>query len=223
MTQWHANDCAYSVSEGAMSKPIICLDFDGVIHSYTSGWQGPRNIPDEPVEGAFDFMLDAMADGYKIVVHSSRARYFGGIRAMRSWMYRHAGIHQWYESGAGPGFPFMGLESVRFVRWKPPAVVTIDDRAIRFTGTFPTPKDAVALQPWNKARNMSTLLNDAMMMEHRSHIEFENQLYATLVDPVGEGSIKEAEMRKRLLESARWYRQHVEDLENQLNEMRSKP
>lgn len=132
-------------------KPIICLDFDGVIHSYTSGWQGARNIPDPPVEGAFEFMLDALARGCDVVIHSSRARYFGGIAAMRRWMRGHAGIHQWYESGAGPGFPYMGLESVRFVRWKPPAVVTIDDRAIRFTGKFPTPQEAMALQPWNKA------------------------------------------------------------------------
>ncbi len=132
-------------------KPIICLDFDGVIHSYTSGWQGARTISDPPVEGAFDFMLDAMRDGYDVVVHSSRARYWGGISAMRHWMYAHAGIHQWYESGAGPGFPFMGLESVRFVRWKPPAIVTIDDRAIRFTGIFPSPKEAASMLTWTKA------------------------------------------------------------------------
>ena len=56
--------------------------------------------------------------------------------------------------------------------------------------------------------------------EHKSHVDFENELYATLVDPVAEGSIKEEEMRKQLLESARWYRQHVHDLETQLNALR---
>jgi hypothetical protein len=40
-----------------------------------------------------------------------------------------------------------------------------------------------------------------------------NELYATLVDPVAEGVIKEAEMRKQLLESTRWYRQRVHDLD----------
>ena len=57
----------------------------------------------------------------------------------------------------------------------------------------------------------------ATLAEHKSHVEYENELYATLVDPVAEGPIKEAEMRKQLLESARWYRQHVYDLETQLN------
>ena len=31
-----------------MPKPILCLDFDGVVHSYTSGWKGADVIPDPP-------------------------------------------------------------------------------------------------------------------------------------------------------------------------------
>ncbi len=131
-----------------MNKPIICLDFDGVVHSYSSGWKGPRNIPDPPVEGALTFMLDALAAGYDVVIHSSRARYFGGISAMRVWLKKHAGT-LWYEGGFE-----LGLENVRFTRWKPPALVTLDDRAIRFDGTFPNPKEAASIQPWNKAERI---------------------------------------------------------------------
>lgn len=43
---------------------------------------------------------------------------------------------------------------------------------------------------------------EATMAEHKSHIEFESELYAILVDPLAEGSIKEAEMRKALTEAA---------------------
>jgi hypothetical protein len=60
---------------------------------------------------------------------------------------------------------------------------------------------------------------ESTIAEHKSHVEFENELYATLVDPVADGSIKEAEMRRQLLESARWYRQHCHDLESQLNKL----
>jgi hypothetical protein len=126
-----------------MGKPILCLDFDGVIHSYTSGWKGARNIPDPPVEGAIEFIGDALASGWDVVIHSSRARYFGGITAMSRWLQEHAG-NCW-------DGPFEGtLCSVRFARWKPPAVVTIDDRAMTFTGQWPALADLKAFKPWNK-------------------------------------------------------------------------
>lgn len=109
-----------------MRKPILCLDFDGVVHSYVSGWKGARNIPDPPTPGALDFISDALAAEWKVVIHSSRASHFGGIWAMRSWLRRHAG-NQW--DCMGPS-----LCEVKFSRWKPPATVTIDDRALQFTG-----------------------------------------------------------------------------------------
>lgn len=38
-------------------KPILCLDFDGVCHSCTSGWQGVAQANDPPVPGLFDFLV----------------------------------------------------------------------------------------------------------------------------------------------------------------------
>jgi len=34
-----------------MRKKTVVFDFDGVIHSYKSGWQGENIIPDPPVDG----------------------------------------------------------------------------------------------------------------------------------------------------------------------------
>lgn len=129
-----------------MGKPIISIDFDGVIHSYTSGWQGPRTIPDPPVPGALSFMLDRLNDErpWDVVIHSSRARYFGGISAMRAWLRKHAGSMWWESVGC------YGLESVRFSRWKPAAVLTLDDRALTFTGAWPTLEQIKTFKPWNK-------------------------------------------------------------------------
>lgn len=126
-----------------MRKPILCLDFDGVIHSYTSRWQGAEVIPDPPVDGAIGFMLDAL-HRFDVVIFSSRSNQDGGIDAMRAWLKEHAG-NCWYESLQGPG-----LEDVRFVKEKPPALVTIDDRAITFTGEWPSLDQISNFKPWNK-------------------------------------------------------------------------
>ena len=124
-------------------KPILCLDFDGVVHSYTSGWQGADVIPDPPVEGAIAFMLGALQH-FDVAIFSSRSATWEGLRAMKGWLRTHAG-QTWYDSPDGPG-----LEKVRFVTEKPPAMVTIDDRAITFTGEWPSFESLLAFKPWNK-------------------------------------------------------------------------
>jgi hypothetical protein len=126
-------------------KPILCVDFDGVIHSYTSGWKGAAEIPDPPVDGAIAFMLGAL-NHFDVIIFSSRSNQAGGVAAMKRWLREHAGSC-WYETPAGPG-----LEDVRFVTEKPAAFLTIDDRAICFEGDWSALDPAALLnfKPWNK-------------------------------------------------------------------------
>lgn len=126
-----------------MRKPILCLDFDGVIHSYESGWKGADVIPDPPVDGAIAFMLGALRH-FDVVIFSSRSGQPGGVEAMRDWLETHADA-AWYETPDGPG-----LEDVRFSTEKPAAMVTIDDRALTFDGTWPLIQTLKEFQPWNK-------------------------------------------------------------------------
>lgn len=128
--------------------PIIAVDFDGVIHSYTSGWQGAHVIPDPPVLGAIDFLVSLLGDGSpaRPVILSSRARTWRGRRAIRAWLYEHSGPH-WHEDAF-----FRGISSVKVTAKKPAASVYLDDRAVRFDGSFPADGKAVRalleLKPW---------------------------------------------------------------------------
>ena len=119
-----------------MTKPILCLDFDGVIHSYESGWKGADNIPDPAVPGAAEFLEEAL-EHFEIHVFSSRSNQEGGIRAMKEWMSLEFGGEQ--------------MRDVKFPNEKPPAMISIDDRAICFTGAWPTMEFLKNFKPWNKS------------------------------------------------------------------------
>lgn len=66
-------------------KPILSLDFDGVIHSYTSGWKGACVIPDDVVPGFFEWAEQA-AQHFRLVIYSSRSNQPGAIEAMQFWL-----------------------------------------------------------------------------------------------------------------------------------------
>lgn len=68
----------------------LCIDFDGVLHSYTSGWKGARNIPDPPVPGAMEWLIELIvADDIEVCIYSSRSKQWGGRRAMKRWLRQH--------------------------------------------------------------------------------------------------------------------------------------
>ena len=126
-------------------KRTICLDFDGVVHSYESPWINAYTIPDPPVAGALEFMLELLERGYDVVIHSSRARHILGIWAMRRWLKHHA---DWrWDIPMSPS-----LCQVRFTRFKPSAILTIDDRGWQFHGRFPMIEMIEDFRPWNRIR-----------------------------------------------------------------------
>lgn len=152
---------------------ILCLDFDGVLHSYVSGWNGPRTISDPPVYGAIPWLLDAL-DHFDVHILSSRSHCWGGRTAMRRWL-RHwiakyqeqlrdqdkiwalADLHlKWAPDELAPE-PLITQETAKaivkaitFPRHKPPAHVTLDDRAWHFDGKFPGIKLLKEFAPWNR-------------------------------------------------------------------------
>ena len=134
------------------NKPILCLDFDGVIHSYTSGWRGAHFIPDPPVPGAMAFLMAAV-DEFDVCIFSSRSHQEGGLAAMQAW------LDYWLDKEFGWGKGEDAVTRANGVRnnikWpteKPPALVTIDDRAITIEGEWPSLERLKAFKPWNKRK-----------------------------------------------------------------------
>ena len=144
----------------AASKPVLCLDFDGVIHSYKSGWKGASVIPDAPVPGAIPYMLSAL-DSFDVAVFSSRSKSLLGRISMKRWLGKAIAAH-WENGGNEPSLAececWGDAASIwRRVSWpwfKPAALMTIDDRALTFNGDWSNgaySTEAICrFKPWNK-------------------------------------------------------------------------
>ena len=113
-------------------KPTIAVDFDGVIHSYTSPWTRAEEINDPPTAGALQAINTYVEAGFTVVVFSARAKKKTGHKAIWAWLKEH-------------GFPSMCI-----VTEKPHAVIYIDDRGYHFEGYFPTVEFIKNFKPWNK-------------------------------------------------------------------------
>ena len=109
-----------ALGEGAglrAARRTICLDFDGVIHSYRSGWCGAEVIPDPPIHGTQE-AIARLRRQFRVVVHSARCGTDAGYEAVKAWLNRHR------------------LEVDDVCRYKPPAAIYVDDRAVPFRGDW---------------------------------------------------------------------------------------
>lgn len=117
-----------------MSKPILAIDFDGVVHAFTSGFASPTDLPDAPVPGAMAFLAKAL-EKFDVVIVSPRVAHPGGFEAIMAWLEKYS---------------CPGQVRVWAGRHHPPAFLTLSARAIQFTGTFPEePKKMLAFRPWH--------------------------------------------------------------------------
>jgi len=129
-----------------MTKLTLCVDFDGVLHLYTSGWYGADSVRDGPTPGAMSWLARVTKD-YNVAVSSSRSQHVAGIlameRALKRWLVDELG----YEEG------WRVFNSLSFPAEKPIAHLYIDDRGYCFQGTFPTVEEIEAFVPWNRERS----------------------------------------------------------------------
>jgi hypothetical protein len=101
----------------ARQRRTICLDFDGVLHSYRSGWCGAEVIPDPPIHGTRE-AIARLREQYRVAILSSRCHTAEGRKAVVNWLAHH------------------NIEVDEVCEHKPPAHVYVDDRAVRFHGNW---------------------------------------------------------------------------------------
>lgn len=99
-----------------MAHKTAVFDFDGVIHSYNSGWQGAGVIPDPVVPGIADLIERLRTHGLRVVVVSTRCSSEVGMEAVKRYLAEN----------------HITVDAV--LAEKPPAICYVDDRAICFRG-----------------------------------------------------------------------------------------
>lgn len=135
--------------ETPLKGRVVSVDFDGVIHSYKSGWRGATTIPDDPVEGALDWLRSLVVSPHKftVAISSARSAQTGGIEAMRYWL-KAAVIKKWF---GATDEELAWVQKIEWPRVKPAGMLHVDDRCWLFRGTnFPSSDDIINYKSWVK-------------------------------------------------------------------------
>lgn len=145
-------------------RPILALDFDGVVHAYGKGW-GDDSIYDRVTPGFFKWAVKANKH-FRLYIYSSRSHHEGGILDMMMWLGGQAAQEGYSVTDMADerdGSPLLRLLNARtanlilfrFSTSKPPAFITIDDRAIQFRGDWNArwlePEHLTRFKPWTQA------------------------------------------------------------------------
>jgi len=102
-------------------ESTMAIDFDGVIHKYSKGFQGLDNAYDTPREGTRDALEEFIRRGYRLIIVSSRP-----VPVIEEWLRKYNMEHY--------------FEDVTNI--KQPAKYYIDDHALHF--------DVKSDDPWKE-------------------------------------------------------------------------
>lgn len=123
----------------------LAVDFDGVIHGYSNGWQNGI-IYDAPVPGAKEALEKLDSEGYTILIYSTRCNeeYWEDGDNRVEDVKNYLDLHQ---------IPYTSIHT----GGKPKATMYIDDRAISFQGNWSDTLDTVDnFKTWNRPNSKSS-------------------------------------------------------------------
>lgn len=152
----------------------IAVDFDGVLHSYVSGWQkgvlqdpplGPEHSTElHKAESAFDWLRGILQTDVTVIIYTCRTNgtgpgdLTGGPLHLRLAMLKT--IKEWF---AAHGLEEEYIRKLEFaLDIKPHADLYLDDRAWQFNGRFPTYEEIESFKPWQKRDENSLSTEDRL-------------------------------------------------------------
>lgn len=90
--------------------------------------------------------LWAATEAFEVAIYSSRSADPAGRRAMQRWLAHH--FREFWAADRTQADD--KLAEIKWPMEKPPAMITLDDRALTFTGVWPSIESLRAFKPWNK-------------------------------------------------------------------------
>lgn len=122
-------------------RPVACIDFDGVLNDYT-GWKGVGKF-ERPVPGAPEGMAYLKQKGWILIVYTTRCE----KEDIKKWLDRWGIVFDYINEVHDPPSNVTNPG-------KPTADVYIDDRALRFDGSWEHLINKIngGIEPWYKKR-----------------------------------------------------------------------